>query len=93
MSKLSLLVALVLSLSVAACSNKKADDKDKKAAKPAATCDDVELKMREIEPKRTAPLRQGQLAAVCVDEQFSQARIDCTMASTNLDEVAACKKL
>jgi hypothetical protein len=75
-------VALV---ATAACSKKGGDD-------GRHDCDDVEAAMRRIDPARTKDAKPGVFAKLCKEqpEKFTQARIDCTVASKNYDELAVC---
>jgi len=55
-------------------------------------CDDVEAAMRRIDPDRTKDIKPGTFAKLCKQktEEFTQARIDCTVAAKNYDELKVC---
>jgi hypothetical protein len=72
-------------LATAACGKKAGGD-------GAHNCDDVEAAMRRIDPERTADIKAGTFAKVCKQksDEFTQARIDCTVAAKNYDELKVC---
>ena len=72
-------------LATAACGKKAAGD-------GAHDCDDVEAAMRRIDPDRTADIKAGTFAKVCKQkpDEFTQARIDCTVAAKNYDDLKVC---
>lgn len=72
-------------LSSAACSKKAGGE-------GSHNCDDVEAAMRRIDPARTADIKPGTFAKVCTDKpaQFTQARIECTVAAKSHADLAVC---
>ena len=87
-------LALATAAAVPACS-KSDKSADKAGAGKAAeagkhSCDEVEIAMRRIEPKRTADIRPGIFARLCRDKAFDQARIGCMVAAQSSDDLKIC---
>ncbi len=63
------------------------------AGETSHTCDDVEAAMRRIDVERTKDMKPGRLAEICVKKsaEYTQARIECVVASKTYDDLKACK--